>query len=398
MSQDNNQAQRLIETSDLLGQLWIKRSLITLISCFGGILGFVFVVLSPPKFTVDVDIHKLLRLDLFDINVNAMPGTFAPRNSGLSAAVSINNTLSANVSRVASPEAFFQQFINVFRESDAIEATIVNHSTTYAAFDGSQSEKAALLKMIKSQFRIREGRKPDVYRLSFTAANEIEGRAIASALIAGVNEKIISSTLKKLLRAKENIRAQLEDKISLLDVEIEGYKRLQRRHLIRRAKFIAARVDTMTNADNVVESVGSGVSMQQDSFNPQESNQFSNDFFMSFRLQSIASLKAELQVIQEQLESGEVIISPKLDEFIVLRQVLNQMLMNLEEAFIPSEKALLSQGFSPTRVDMKNAIFKPTYSKAVVIASSLLISFLLSMFFVLVYPNSSIMSKAKIRV
>ena len=73
------------------------------------------------------------------------------------------------------------------------------------------------------------------------------------------------------------------------------------------------------------------------------------------------------------------------------------MLMNLEEAFIPSEKALES-GFQSDSVDMKNAIFKPTYSKAVVIASSLLISFLLSMFFVLVYPNSSTMSKAKIRV
>ena len=93
-----------------------------------------------------------------------------------------------------------------------------------------------------------------------------------------------------------------------LNIEIEGCKRLQLRQIIKRAQVITAWLDATTNAENDDEPCFSSVSMQQDSSNPPESNQFSNDFLMSFKLRAIGSRKAELQVMQEHLENGEVVI------------------------------------------------------------------------------------------
>ena len=92
-----------------------------------------------------------------------------------------------------------------------------------------------------------------------------------------------------------------------LNIEIEGCKRLQLRQIIKRAQVITAWLDATTNAENDDEPCFC-VSMQQDSSNPPESNQFSNDFLMSFKLRAIGSRKAGNRVMQEHLENGEVVI------------------------------------------------------------------------------------------
>lgn len=384
MSKIDDKDQIPFNLLDIISQIWTQRQVIALISCIGGALGLAFVTLSPVKFTGQVDIYKISSSDLFKVRLNneKMPASSDDRSAILNG---LDASLTDAISTVATVDAFFEQFIIIFRRGDVLEQTITEYSETYQAFDGSQSEKEALLKSIASQFSLRDKANGSL-GLTFRAANVEQGLAIASALTSQINAEINSKTRQTLDNAIRNLRDKLTQELSLLDVEIESLQQLQRQALQDRMQFITAQINAAKRSGKYNELSGVTTLLPQTKFLSYGNVQ---QLSAPFGIQSFISLEAELSLLKRQFEKDEISHSPKIGNLLVHRERIRKQLDFLVWATTFENTIFLKPGFEPTLVDFRNAKFTPTRSNAVTVVASVFLSFLLSIFVALLRMDLS---------
>lgn len=373
MSKIDDKDQIPFNLLDIISQIWTQRQVIALISCIGGALGLAFVTLSPAKVTGQVDIYEIPSSDLFKVRLNyaqiaASSNDRSPIANGLDAA------LTDAISTVATVDAFFEQFRIIFRRGDLLEQTITEYSEAYQAFDGSQSEKNALLKSIAAQFSLRD-KASGTLELTFRATNVEEGRAIASALTSQINAEINSRTRQTLDIAIRDLREKLNQELSLLDIEIETLQQLERQALQDRIQFITAQIDAAKRLGKYNELSGITTLLPQTKFLSHDSVQ---QLSAPLGIQSFISLEAELSLLKRQFEKDEVSRSPQIGKLLVHQKRLRQQLNYLVWATTFEDTTFLKAGFDPTLVDLRNAKFTPTRSDAVTVVASVFLSFLLS--------------------